>query len=160
MTSLDAKNGSESYFDLHIQGVGYLNRVREVSVRKGPPYLSCTIAALRGSAGAVEKTYLDCRVVGQEATDVVRRFAGEVDQRKVLIGFKAGDLWLDRFIYGERSPKAGQAGAAMKARLLAIQFVKIDGAMVWTRPAPEEGSVTPPVDSAVDTEPAPHAVAS
>jgi hypothetical protein len=41
-------------FDLIMEGVGYLNRVREVSVRKGPAYLACTINALMGTADAVE----------------------------------------------------------------------------------------------------------
>lgn len=135
MQSNDANVNSQSYFDLHIQGIGYLNRVREVPVRKGPGYLSCTIAALRGADNEIEKTYLDCRVVGREAMEVVRRFAKDSEQHKVLIGFKAGDLWLERFTYRPPSPKAGQAGASLKARLLMISWVKLDGQSVWSRPA-------------------------
>ena len=36
------------FFDLHTRGIGYLNRVREVTVKKGNPFMACTIAALRG----------------------------------------------------------------------------------------------------------------
>lgn len=36
-----------SYFNLHAEGCGYLNRVRTVTPEKGSPYLACTI---RGEA--------------------------------------------------------------------------------------------------------------
>lgn len=44
------------YFDLHTSGIGYLNRTREVSVRKGNPFMAVTIAALQGAADEVEYT--------------------------------------------------------------------------------------------------------
>ncbi|MEX1064634.1 MAG: DUF3577 domain-containing protein, partial [Aquisalimonadaceae bacterium] len=44
------------YFDLHIQGIGYVNRVRTVSPRKGQPFVACDIVALHGSSEAPEKT--------------------------------------------------------------------------------------------------------
>ena len=39
-----------SYFNLHAEGCGYLNRVRTVKPEKGLPYLACTIAAKHGDA--------------------------------------------------------------------------------------------------------------
>ena len=44
------------YFNLHISGLGYLNRIREVTPKKGDPFLCCDIAALRGEAGNAEHT--------------------------------------------------------------------------------------------------------
>jgi hypothetical protein len=38
------------YFDLLTTGLGYINRVREVTPEEGSPFLSVTLAALRGSA--------------------------------------------------------------------------------------------------------------
>ncbi len=38
----------KSYFDLHITGLGYLNRIREVKPKKGDAFLACDIAALNG----------------------------------------------------------------------------------------------------------------
>ena len=35
-----------TYFNLHTVGIGYLNRVREVQVRRGQPFMACDIAAL------------------------------------------------------------------------------------------------------------------
>jgi hypothetical protein len=34
-----------TYFNLHTVGIGYLNRVREVQVRRGQPFMACDIAA-------------------------------------------------------------------------------------------------------------------
>ena len=39
-------SNEKSYFDLHITGLGYLNRIREVKPKKGDSFLACDIAAL------------------------------------------------------------------------------------------------------------------
>lgn len=43
-------NPVNSYFDLHVAGLGYLNRVREVKPPRGKAFLAASIAALRGPA--------------------------------------------------------------------------------------------------------------
>lgn len=130
MNDVTDKQGDD-FFNLYIRGIGYLNRVREMQPKKGNPYLCCSIAALHGPADAVEKTLFDCTVVGAEAIEVVRHFRAAAEDRKVLIGFRLGDPWIDTFIYGPDSPKAGQVGAIIKARLLMVSWVKIDGEIVW-----------------------------
>lgn len=49
------------YFDLHTTGIGYLNRIREVPIRRGEPFLAATVAALHGAADSVEYSYIDCK---------------------------------------------------------------------------------------------------
>ncbi len=44
------------YFNLYTSGLGYLNRIREVTPKKGEPFLCCDIAALRGEASNAEHT--------------------------------------------------------------------------------------------------------
>ena len=58
------KTRQVSYFDLFTTGVGYLNRVTEVTMEEGMPFLTVKIAALRGKAGNVKKTYLRCESIG------------------------------------------------------------------------------------------------
>ena len=58
-------NDDTKYFDLYTTGIGYLNRVREVTPKEGSPFWSVTIAALRGSVDDVQYTYFECRVSGQ-----------------------------------------------------------------------------------------------
>lgn len=132
---------TEKYFDLHIDGIGYLNRAREVSVRGGS-FLAVDITALHGEASNPEKTRFDCRVSGSEAQALIRRFMDPINDRghlagdgttirhKVLAGFRLGDLYPETFTY-EKGDRAGQAGVSLKARLLRLEWVKIDGEMVY-----------------------------
>ena len=62
-----------SFFNLHVEGVGYLNRVRTVKPKKGQEFLACTVAALRGSDSDVSYTKFDCRVSGADAQAIVKR---------------------------------------------------------------------------------------
>jgi hypothetical protein len=123
---------SKPYFDLHVTGVGYLGRAREVSVRRGEPFLALEVNALHGSAEQVEYTRFDCRVTGAEARAVIQRHLESINDRdrKVLAGFRLGDLYADLFTY-RSGEKLGQTGVALKARLLRIQWLKIDGETVY-----------------------------
>jgi Protein of unknown function (DUF3577) len=117
----------KGFFDLHVNGVGYLNRIREVKPRKGQPFLACSVSALRGDASDLEYTKFDLRVTGAEARRIVAMLKPEVDGKKpVVIGFRIGDIYPELFTY-ERGEKAGQQGVAIKGRLLKIGFAKVDG---------------------------------
>ena len=122
--------GEKAFFDLHVNGVGYLNRIREVKPRKGQPFLACSISAMRGDPNDVEYTKFDLRVTGGEAKRIVAMLKPEVDGKKpVVIGFRIGDIYPELFTY-ERGEKAGQPGVAIKGRLLKIGFAKVDGQVV------------------------------
>ncbi|SEG29761.1 STY4534 family ICE replication protein [Billgrantia desiderata] len=130
-------NTVKKYFDLHISGLGYLNRIREVTPKKGSPFLACDIAALSGDADDASYTRFDCRVSGAEAQSLVRRCRDAVEaEKKVLIGFKLGDLWGDIFTYS-KGKKAGQQDVSFKARLLFVSWIKVDGHMVYQAPKRE-----------------------
>lgn len=130
MSHSSAVAGEATYFDLHTQGLGYLNRIREVTPSRGKAFLTCTIAALNGPTENPEYRYFDVTVCGTEAQHLVNRCAAAVSTgRKVLIGFRLGDLWTDLFRYS-RGEKAGQTGVSLKARLLFISWIKIDGELV------------------------------
>lgn len=134
-----------NYFDLHTNGIGYLNRIREVSVRKGTPFMAVTVAALHGAADQVEYTYIDCKVAGGEAERLIRRCQqAESAGRKILVAFRIGDLWIDTFTY-DRGEKIGQTGASLKGRLLFITWIKIDGETVYQAPEKEPAQ---PVETA------------
>lgn len=126
------------YFDLHITGLGYLNRVRLVRPKKGASFYACDIVALHGDAGAPDKTRFDCRVSGADAERLIKTAKTYVDEdRKVLIGFKLGDLYPETFTY-RKGEKAGETGISLKARLLRVAWVKVDGETVYTAQDNEE----------------------
>src|SRR5262245_43829487 len=69
-----ASSSSQSlYFDLHVEGVGYLNRVRTVKPKKGQEFIACTVSAMRGSTDDIGYTKFDCRVSGADAQKIVKR---------------------------------------------------------------------------------------
>ena len=123
------------YFDLHTTGLGYLNRVREVTPKEGNPFLSVSIAALRGSVDDVQYTHFECRVSGQQAQKLVRQLKPAVEGNlKVLVGFTLSDLFAEAFTF-KNGDKAGETGVGLKARLLRISWAKVDGQPFYTEQA-------------------------
>ncbi|MCG5526606.1 DUF3577 domain-containing protein, partial [Ectothiorhodospira haloalkaliphila] len=130
------------YFDLHISGLGYLNRAREVSVRRGEPFLAVEVNALHGAADDPQYTRFDCRVNGQEAQALIRQYLDQINDRgrlaadgttlrhKVLAGFRLGDLYPEVFTH-QKGSRQGQTGVSLKARLLKLHWLKVDGRMVY-----------------------------
>tara|TARA_R110002167_G_scaffold790_6_gene3422 strand:+ start:1964 stop:2494 length:531 start_codon:yes stop_codon:yes gene_type:complete len=152
-------SSDKSYFDLHITGLGYLNRIREVTPRKGDAFLACDIAALNGPSDAPEYRRFDVRVSGSEAQHLIRRCQQAVDaERKVLIGFRLGDLWTDTFTYN-KGKRAGEQGVSLKARLLFVSWIKVDGQLVYKAEPRATDAVsqdsTPPVANPAPVDDAP-----
>ena len=128
------QNASSGFFDLHITGLGYLNRIREVTPKRGDSFWACDIAALNGAADNVSYTRFDCRVSGREAEKLVKRCEQAVNMdKKVLVGFKLGDPWTDTFVY-QKGKRQGETGVSLKARLLCVSWIKINGDMVYQAP--------------------------
>ena len=125
-------SSNEKYFDLHTQGIGYLNRIREVTPKEGTPFLSVTIAALRGSVDNVQYTHFECTVSGKKAQEIVRQLTSAVEgNSKVLIGFTLSDLNAESFTF-KNGDKAGETGISLKSRLLRIAWAKVDGQPFYT----------------------------
>ncbi|MCD6671814.1 MAG: DUF3577 domain-containing protein [Burkholderiaceae bacterium] len=116
-----------SFFNLHVDGIGYLNRVRTVKPKNGHEFLACTVAALRGSDRDVSYTKFDCRVSGADAQAIVRRLESDVAaERTVIIGFRIADIYPELFTF-EKGDRKGQPGVSIKGRLLRIKFAKVNG---------------------------------
>jgi hypothetical protein len=126
---------SVKYFDLHTTGIGYLNRVREVTPPEGSPFWSVTIAALRGSVDDVRYTYFECRVSGKQAREIIPELKPAVEGKlKVLVGFTLSDLFAEPFTF-KNGDKAGETGVSLKTRLLRISWAKVDGQPFFTEQA-------------------------
>lgn len=130
---------SRKYFDLHLRGLGYLSRVRDVTARgngrsKAKPFLACAISAFHGDP-AVENGIvylpLDLIVSGEKAKEAVRSVMDDANDRdaKVLVAFRSGDHYIRTF---ERTgSRAGETGAVLKGRLLKVFWIKVDSQEVW-----------------------------
>ena len=142
---MSATQTTQNHFNLHTNGVGYLNRVRWVPVssrgRKAEPFLSCSIAAMRGDGDKPDYTYLDLKVVGETAIDLIDSFAEDANNgRKVVVAFKVGDIYPHLYERKVKGSETGEMEAAclIKGRLLFIYSVTVDGERVYTRPPAEE----------------------
>ena len=126
---------SDKYFDLHIQGIGYLSRAREVKPKRSSPFWAVDITAIHGHADDIQRVRFDAKVAGSEAQKVIQDLMPIINDRnrKVLASFKIGDLYVDQFTY-ETGEKAGQTGVSLKTRLLRLSWVKVDGEFVYRAP--------------------------
>ena len=127
MSQQSKESNPSSFFDLHVEGVGYLNRVRTVKPKKGQEFLACTVSAMRGSTDDIAYTKFDCRVSGAEAQKIVKRLEPDVaTEQTVIIGFRIADIYPETFTF-EKGEKKGQTGVSIKGRLLRIKFAKVNG---------------------------------
>jgi hypothetical protein len=158
-TTSNTSPEKKAYFDLHITGLGYLNRIREVQPKKGDSFWACDISALNGASDKVTYVRFDTRISGADALHLIKKCIPAVEaEAKVLIGFRLGDLWTDIFTYS-KGKNAGNPGVSLKARLLYISWIKIDGKRVYTAPkatpaddaqAPEAGDLPESFEPAVE----------
>ncbi|MGM9489611.1 DUF3577 domain-containing protein [Ideonella sp. YS5] len=115
-------------FNLIIEGIGYLNRIRIVTPKKGPAYTACTINAMMGESTAVEYVSIDCRIVGAQALEAVKLLEDSVKaKQKVIVGFRAGDPKPDFYEFPDSKTGEVLKREGLKARLLQLTFAKVDG---------------------------------
>ncbi|MFP3562934.1 DUF3577 domain-containing protein [Paraburkholderia sp. SIMBA_030] len=130
---------SRKYFDLHLRGLGYLSRVRDVTTKgngrsKARPFLACAISAFHGDPNienGIVYLPLDLIVSGEKAREAVRAVMNDANDpdAKVLVSFRAGDHYIRTF---ERTGnRAGETGAVLKGRLLKLFWIKVDGQEVY-----------------------------
>ncbi|AZD86821.1 Periplasmic protein TonB [Pseudomonas chlororaphis subsp. aureofaciens] len=115
-----SQSNEKSYFDVHTTGLGFLKRIREVipGGRKRDAFLACAISALTGTGDKPTYRYLDVRVSGSKAQELVRSHAADVEAgRPVLIQFRVGDTFSDVFVRTS-GDRAGMPDATLKGRLL------------------------------------------
>ncbi|HHX2503758.1 TPA: DUF3577 domain-containing protein [Neisseria subflava] len=128
---------NQNYFNLTVDGIGFLNRPREVQgKRKSSNYYACTIQASRGDAG--EKTRFDLRIVGDKAKELFARLLEEFPQLlsknhrerpTVVVGFRAGDIQTVKFETNNRETGEVLETLSIDGRLLKFKFIKVNGNM-------------------------------
>jgi len=126
MSQAQAQVQQPKAFNLITEGCGYLNRVREVPIKKGQPYLACTINALEGVEGSVEYVSFDLKIVGRQAKEAINLLRQAVDDKqKVFVGFRAGSPRPDFYEYTKDGETRQVEG--FKARLLQLTFALVNG---------------------------------
>ncbi len=137
---------NQNYFNLTADGIGFLNRPREVQgKRKSSNYYACTIQASRGDNG--EKTRFDLRIVGGQAKELFARLLEEFPQLlsknyrerpNVVCGFRAGDIQPLKFETNNRETGEVLETLSIDGRLLKFKFIKVDGDMWYQSSSQDE----------------------
>lgn len=154
-----SSQGNESrYIDLHTQGIGYLNRIREVPVRKGLPFMACTIRAMHGEKGVqdgIQYVPFDVKAITDDTKAVLKQLQNDANNRnlRVMVQFKIGDFYIDTFKYTS-GDKAGESGTMLKGRLIRIRRAWVKNlvaqgndqqgwTLVYEKPAAESDAAAP-----------------
>lgn len=142
---------NQNYFNLTADGIGFLNRPREVQgKRKSSNYYACTIQASRGDNG--EKTRFDLRIVGGQAKELFARLLEEFPQLlsknyrerpTVVVGFRAGDIQPLKFETNNRETGEVLETLSIDGRLLKFKFIKVDGDMWYQSSSQDETQNNP-----------------
>jgi len=137
-------SNSTKYYDLHTSGAGFVNRFREVKPKAGSgnkfkPFCSVSIGAFRGSEDNVEYTNFDTVISGKDALAIMKQYKEQINDQnsKVICGFTIGDIY--GYAYTTKNKKSGddENRCGIKGRLLFLQFLKIDGEMVYKYEKPQ-----------------------
>ena len=122
----------KKYFNVITKGLGYLNDARVVAVDGGSSYLAVRVSLLEGHEDNVRYTYVDCIVKGEKVTKLIQQYQSQIEDKdqKVIASVDLGSLKAKPFTY-KRGAKQGQLGAALKAALIGINYLKIGGQVVY-----------------------------
>lgn len=128
-TSTSLNTSTSNYFNLIARGVGYAGRIRTASGGKGKSayaYTALSVNALRGDADEPEYVRFEMEPKSAQAKAVCDWLLIQdgINSKKVLMNFECGDLSPYHFTYN------GQEYDAIKARLLKVLSIKIDGELI------------------------------
>lgn len=126
----ESASKAKDYFNLTINGLGYLSNVRQVNVATGT-FISCVINALSGPSDNPTYVRFDTTVAGKDASALINRCQKAVDDdKKVLLGFVLSNPSTDIFQL-KSGDHAGENRVSLKARLIRVDWIKIGPEMVY-----------------------------
>ncbi|EIE3222483.1 DUF3577 domain-containing protein [Salmonella enterica subsp. enterica serovar Typhimurium] len=136
----------KEYFNLNVNGIGYLSSIRHVQSGNGE-FTCAVINALTGPTDNASYQRFDVTVAGTDTTKLINRCQKAVDEEeKVLIGFVLSGLKAEVFTL-QSGEHAGESRPSLKARLIKVDFIKKGQDVVYTAPnasqTPEPGSSAP-----------------
>ncbi|PHM29087.1 conserved hypothetical protein [Xenorhabdus innexi] len=124
------RRNENKYFNLHINGLGYLNNIRYIDGPNGS-FLTVVIDALSGSIDSPVYVRFDSIVVGDSTIKLINRCRKAVDEdRKVLIGFVLSNPSTDIVTFNS-GKSAGESRVRIRTRLINIDWIKVGKETVY-----------------------------
>ena len=138
------------YYDININGVAYLNRLRIVKPEEGTDneYKAVDFNMLHGAADNVRYVQFSTTVVGKQAKEVLtshwdRLVKAEEEGKKILAQVRIVDPRPDSY-----ETKKGETRHFIRGRLLMLFFIRIDGEEIYKAPLREANGTSSQTSSA------------
>ncbi|EEP9821182.1 DUF3577 domain-containing protein [Salmonella enterica subsp. diarizonae] len=132
-----------NYFNLNINGLGYIGNVRKIE-NGNSAFTCCTLNALCGPTDKADYVRFDVTVAGKDATSLINRCQKACDEdKKVMIAFVLSGVKPDIFTLS-KGEHAGENRVSLKTRLIRIDWIKVDGEIVYKA---EKAGSTPPAQN-------------
>lgn len=132
-TQTQNTTAQKQFFDLHLNGVAYVNRFREINPGTKKGFCAVTMAFLRGNTDDVEYTYVDCIIPNKEVCELLKQYENDIENRdtKVIAVATVSDIYPD--IYTSN----GEPKPTIKGRLIGMRQLKVNGDVVYKHQAEE-----------------------
>lgn len=121
---------ASNYINLHAQGIGYISRIREVTLKgRRSAFWSADINMMHGEKGVDNGiTYVPFQVnaINQETIDLLQRLEEKSNNKdfSVMVSIRIGDFYPETFTLS-KGPNAGQVKTILKGRLILITNIWI-----------------------------------
>ena len=129
----NVQNQNTTFFNFVADAVGYLNEIKVVNPENGDAYLAVKAAILEGKPnkdGKIKQIYIDLRVKGQQALDVINSLQaywpqgyGSAPDHKWMAGIRFGSINAKTYF----SKKSNAQAAMLIGSLIAFRWLKING---------------------------------
>ncbi len=112
-----------AYFNVHTEGLGYLDTLVEVKPKPGQDFVAfwtATFCMLEGDPKNPEKVYVSLTIPGTDVIEVLAPYVSDINNQvtKVFVGLRLARFRGEPFTYGANSKTPGALGINYSARLL------------------------------------------
>lgn len=131
----------------NISGVAQIKQIRQVTPKRGKPFIACTLMALLGPSKQPRHRYYDCEVIDNVAEQEILKCKEACDAgRKIMVGFELGTAELKPFKY-RNGDRKDEVGFTEKVNLVAIDWLTIDDELKYpleSNASTGDGASSPP----------------
>jgi Protein of unknown function (DUF3577) len=120
-----------SYFNIHTNAMGYLNKVEMVQGSNGD-FIVVNFGALEGASDKTVTTFINLTVPAKQAEGIIRTFWNDINnpQVKVFASVRIAGLSAAPFIFSEQSKTPGALGVNFSGKLINILSLKVGGNII------------------------------
>lgn len=139
------------YFNAHLEGMGYLNNIKEVPSANGS-FWAVTFCMLEGNPENPDKLYVSTTISSKSALEVLQKHAADINNQDVKVygNFRLARFRAEPFVY-KSGEKQGSLGVNYNARLIKIGFLKVGERVVVESTETSDSQAQPKQNNAYQT---------